>query len=80
MTSIALAATPDGAELRIRLGRHEGDTVLCAHGDLIPELVRLLSRDGMNWDGDLRFAKGSTWVFSWDGDRCVEGRYVPPTN
>lgn len=29
----ALAATPDGAELRIRLGRHEGNTVLDLHVD-----------------------------------------------
>jgi 8-oxo-dGTP diphosphatase len=54
------------------------DTVLCAHGDLVPEVVRRLGREGMAWDGDLRFAKGSTWVLTFDGGRCVEGRYVPP--
>ena len=54
------------------------DTVLCAHGDLVPEIVRRLGREGMTWDGDLRFAKGSTWVLRFHGGRCVEGRYVPP--
>lgn len=55
-----------------------GDAVLCAHGDLVPELVRRLAREGMAWDGNLRFAKGSTWVLDFAGDRCVEGRYVEP--
>jgi 8-oxo-dGTP diphosphatase len=76
---LAEGARPkDALRLAYRCARSNGDSVLCAHGDLIPELIRLLSRDGMTWDGDLRFAKGSTWVLSWDGDRCVEGRYVPP--
>jgi 8-oxo-dGTP diphosphatase len=56
----------------------KGDSVLCAHGDLIPEVIRRFARDGMAWDGDLRFAKGSTWVLEWHGDRCVGGRYLPP--
>jgi PAS domain S-box-containing protein len=33
LLEIALAASPDGAELRIRLGRHESDTVLDVHVD-----------------------------------------------
>jgi 8-oxo-dGTP diphosphatase len=63
----AEGAAPDGTSV-----------VLCTHGDLVPEVVRLLARDGMRWDGDLRFAKGSTWVLEWDGGRCVAGRYQPP--
>jgi phosphohistidine phosphatase SixA len=55
-----------------------GDAVACTHGDVIPDVVRRLARDGMQWDGDLRFAKGSTWVLSWDRDRFTDGRYIPP--
>ena len=33
LMQIALAAAPDGAELRVRLGRHEGDAVLDVHVD-----------------------------------------------
>lgn len=65
-------------DLAHHVAAKKGDTVLCTHGDLVPELVRLLSRDGMTWDGGLRFAKGSTWVLEHDGDRFVEGRYLPP--
>lgn len=60
------------------LAADPGDVALCTHGDLVPEVVRRLARDGMAWDGDLRYAKGSTWVLEWDGDRCIAGRYVPP--
>ena len=72
------AKATKAVELAQHLGAKGGDTVLCTHGDVVPEVVRHLSRQGMRWDGDLRFAKGSTWVLEWDGDRCVAGRYVPP--
>lgn len=57
-----------------------GDAVACTHGDLIPEVLRRLSREGLQWDGELRFAKGSTWVLEVDGDRFTEGRYVEATD
>ena len=72
------AKAKDALELARRLADQGGDTVLCTHGDLVPDLIRRLSRDGMRWDGDLRFAKGSTWLLSWDGDRFTDGRYFPP--
>lgn len=76
---LAEGAKPkDALELLHRLAGAGGDAVACAHGDLIPELVRRLARDGMAWDGDLRFAKGSTWVLETDGTRFTEGRYLPP--
>jgi 8-oxo-dGTP diphosphatase len=68
----------DATELARDLATKKGDTVLCAHGDLIPEILRALSREGMTWDGELRFAKGSTWVLDHDGERFVSGRYLPP--
>jgi 8-oxo-dGTP diphosphatase len=79
---LAEGAKPKAA---VELARHlaasaGGDVVLCAHGDLVPEIVRRLGREGLDWDGDLRFAKGSTWVLEWDGERFTEGRYVPPVD
>lgn len=68
----------DAVHLAYAVARKAGDSALCAHGDLIPEVLRRLTRDGLRWDGDLRFAKGSTWVLSWDGERFTDGRYVPP--
>ncbi len=69
----------DAVELAQHLAAKKGDTVLCTHGDLVPEVIRRLSRDGMRWDGDLRFAKGCTWALSWDGERFTDGRYCPPS-
>lgn len=56
----------------------DGDTVLCTHGDLVPEVLRALSKDGVRMMDDLRFAKGSTWVLLANGHKLTEGRYLPP--
>jgi 8-oxo-dGTP diphosphatase len=55
-----------------------GDVVLCTHGDLVPELLRLAARDGLKLDDTPRWAKGSTWVLETDGKRFKRGRYIPP--
>jgi phosphohistidine phosphatase SixA len=65
-------------ELLRSLAAIGGDAVACTHGDLIPDVIRRLAREGMQWDGNLRFAKGSTWVLSWDGARFTSGQYLPP--
>ena len=71
------AATKDAVALLRELAAKKGDTVLCAHGDLIPEILRRLTRDGMRMESELQFAKGSTWELVVDGD-VVSGRYHPP--
>jgi 8-oxo-dGTP diphosphatase len=65
-------------ELLYDLAARKGDSVACVHGDLVPEVIRRLDRDGMAWDGDLRFAKGSTWLLTWDDGRFTTGTYLPP--
>ena len=74
----------EGAEAKKAVGllrelaAKKGDTVLCAHGDLIPEILRKLTREGMRMESELQFAKGSTWeLVVADGD-VVSGRYHPP--
>lgn len=54
-----------------------GDTVLCTHGDLVPELLRAAARDGAKLDAQ-RWAKGSTWALTGDRKRITRGRYLPP--
>lgn len=54
-----------------------GHTVICSHGDLIPDLVNRLAAEGMTAVGhDCK--KGSTWVLERDGARFVRGTYLPP--
>jgi len=76
---LAEGARPkDALHLAQQLAAKGGDSVLCTHGDVIPEVLRRLAREGMGWDGELRFAKGSTWALAWDGERFSDGRYLPP--
>jgi 8-oxo-dGTP diphosphatase len=60
------------------VAKEKGDTVLCAHGDLIPELLRLAGRDGLTLQDAPRWAKGSTWAIEGDGKHFTKARYLPP--
>jgi 8-oxo-dGTP diphosphatase len=71
-TQMALVLLDDAA-------RRKGDSVLCCHGDLIPELVWSLAAKGARLDGTHRWEKGSIWVLEWDGHRCIGGHYLPPS-
>ena len=65
-------------DLMVELAAKKGDSVLCTHGDLVPEVLRRLARDGVKLESDLQFAKGSTWELLVDGDKISSGRYHPP--
>jgi 8-oxo-dGTP diphosphatase len=53
------------------------DTVLCSHGDLIPDLLNALIGEGLEAIGrDCK--KGSTWALDRDGGRFLRGHYLPP--
>lgn len=55
-----------------------GDSVFCTHGDLVPEVLRRLTRDGMKLESELQFAKGSTWELVVNDGKLVRGHYHPP--
>jgi 8-oxo-dGTP diphosphatase len=61
-----------------RAAEHKGDAVLCTHGDLVPELLRLASRDGLKVADSPRWPKGSTWALEGDGAQFTRARYLPP--
>ncbi len=71
--------TRSAVELALEVAGKKGDTVLCSHGDVIPEVLRRLERHGLERNGDLQCAKGSTWRLDWDGERFTHARYEPPT-
>jgi broad specificity phosphatase PhoE len=89
-TKLGLEIEPDGTlfegsgtrkaiELAEAMAERKGDSVLCSHGDVIPEVLRRLIRDGMHAPHDLHCAKGSTWRLDWDGKRFSAAHYLPPT-
>jgi 8-oxo-dGTP diphosphatase len=53
-------------------------SVLCTHGDVMAELVNLLSEQRVPMRGGLQWAKAGTWAFEIAGGRVVAGRYLPP--
>ena len=61
-----------------KLAAKKGDSVLCTHGDLIPDVLRRLARAGVTIESELLFAKGSTWELVTDGDEITSARYHPP--
>jgi 8-oxo-dGTP diphosphatase len=65
-------------ELVRRTAQHKGDAVLCTHGDLVPELLRLASRDGLTVEDAPRWPKGSTWALEIDGKQFTRARYLAP--
>ncbi|MEY2570982.1 MAG: 8-oxo-(d)GTP phosphatase [Acidimicrobiaceae bacterium] len=73
-------AMPMKAALRVLLDAAgaKGDTVVCTHGDLVPEVLRALNKEGLRLVDDLRYAKGSTWVLTGNDQKLTEGRYLPP--
>lgn len=56
----------------------DGSLVACTHGDLVPALLEIVQQAGARLPETLRWAKGSTWVLSWDGGAWRDGRYLPP--
>lgn len=72
------AASKAAVELLEEVAGKKGDTVLCTHGDLVPEILRRLTRDGVRLESDLQFAKGSTWELLVADGAVVKGRYHPP--
>ena len=58
--------------------REKGETIICTHGDLVPELLRLAGRDGLALGDSPRWAKGSTWAIEVDGHQFTQARYFPP--
>jgi 8-oxo-dGTP diphosphatase len=61
-----LAELPDGS-------------VLCSHGDVIPDTIAALERRGCRFVGEPNFRKASVWVLTRDADgQIVEATAWPP--
>lgn len=54
------------------------DSVLCTHGDILPDVIDALVRRGTKIDGEPDWRKGARWELVREGDRIVSARSVPP--
>lgn len=74
-----LAEGAGDAEVRSLLADvADGTTVVCTHGDVIPQILEQLIADGMTPEQGLRWAKGSTWVVGRTGTGWGTGTYLAP--
>lgn len=55
-----------------------GHLAICAHGDLIPEIMAVFVGRGMRAEAPARCQKGSVWEIELRGGRPVEATYHPP--
>lgn len=51
---------------------------LCSHGDIIPDSIQTLAREGMVIIGPRGWSKGSTWELSTRGSDITEARFLGP--
>jgi phosphohistidine phosphatase SixA len=53
-------------------------SVLCTHGDVMAEIVSVLTEQRLPMKGGMQWAKAGTWAFEISSGRIVAGRYLPP--
>ena len=65
-TEDALGEGADLAQVMKILMAVPDRTVLCSHGDVIPDVIGTLERRGMVIEGEPNWRKGSVWVLERD--------------
>jgi len=72
-----LAEGADGRDTFALMAALTGtDAVLCSHGDVIPEVIRLLRITGTVIGGERGNAKGSIWTITSDGESLLTAEYA----
>jgi phosphohistidine phosphatase SixA len=74
----ALLEGCDVRVLRDRIATLTRPTVWSSHGDVIPELLLILARRGLDLGDEPICRKGSTWVIEVARGEPVSARYLPP--
>jgi phosphohistidine phosphatase SixA len=64
-------------DLLKKVARKKSDSLLCAHGDLVPALIEAVAHDGTK-TGPVRLAKGSIWKLEWGHGGFRSAAYLPP--
>lgn len=76
-TNVALA---EGADPRLTLALMTAmvgtEAALCSHGDVIPDVLRLLEMSGTTINGERGNAKGSVWTITTDGSDLLAACYA----
>ena len=68
----------DALTLADELCKENDAAAVCSHGDVVPEMLRILMATTARFKDPLVWPKGSTWVITWDGERWSKARYIAP--
>lgn len=60
------------------LAKADTTAVFSSHGDIIPDSIQTLAREGMIIVGPRSWAKGSTWELSTRGGDITEAKFLGP--
>jgi broad specificity phosphatase PhoE len=74
----ALIEGADVGVLHGRLAMLAAPAVWSSHGDVIPELLALFERGGLDLGADRTCRKGSTWVLEVEDGTARSARSLPP--
>jgi 8-oxo-dGTP diphosphatase len=77
-TDERLAEGMDFADALELIGELPEGSVLCSHGDVIPDTIEALERRGCRFVGEPDWRKGSTWVLTREGGEIVSAQAWPP--
>lgn len=76
-----LAEGQSAEEVIALLAKHaDRNVVACAHGDVIPKVIRLLTQEGMRVKGKDANQKGCVWEIDVEDGRFTRARYHPPSS
>lgn len=64
--------------IELMIKRADQNPALCSHGDLIPEMIRLLRQRGMKLVENGPTKKGSFWTLEFDDHEFTKATYHPP--
>lgn len=73
----ALYEGGSAAAMLQRLASEASPVVACTHGDILADLLDLVTSNGIALTSP-RAEKGSTWTVELDGGRITAARYAPP--
>ena len=62
------------------LGKERVAAAVCSHGDVIPDMLRILKGGTTRFKDPFIWPKGSIWVPTRDGARWSKARYIPPVD
>ncbi|HKA82825.1 MAG TPA: histidine phosphatase family protein [Acidimicrobiales bacterium] len=62
------------------LGKERVAAAMCSHGDVIPDMLRILKGGTTRFKDPFIWPKGSIWVLTRDGARWSKARYIPPVD